>query len=81
MVAVNLWSGLRALADGKGVVEVDGKTVGELLDGLVTVHPGLAPVIERGVSISVDGQIIPKNRSTAVNADAEVFLLQRLYAG
>jgi len=81
MVAVNLWSGLRALADGQEVVEVEGETVGQLLDALVAAYPGLAPAMERGVSISVDGQIIPKNRGAKVNADSEVFILQRLYAG
>ena len=81
MVAVNLWSGLRALADGHEVVEVAGETVGQLLDNLVSAYPGLAPAMERGVSISVDGQIIPKSRSAKVNSDSEVFILKRLYAG
>jgi sulfur-carrier protein len=81
MVAVNLWSGLRALADGHEVVEVEGETVGQLLDALVAAYPGLEPAIARGVSVSVDGQIIASNRHVVVKPDAEVFLLQRLYAG
>ena len=81
MVAVNLWSGLRALADGQEVVEVEGDTVGQILDALVAAYPGLEPAIARGVSVSVDGQIIANNRHVKVAPDAEVFLLQRLYAG
>lgn len=81
MVEVNLWSGLRPLADDKEVVQVEGETVGQILDNLVKKYPGLKPAMEKGVSISVDGQIIPKSRGAKVKPDSEVFLLQRLYAG
>lgn len=81
MVQVHLWSGLRPLVDGQEVVEVEGKTVGQLLDNLVKDYPGLKPAIDKGVSISVDGQIIPKSRGVKVKDSSEVFLLQRLYAG
>ncbi len=81
MVEVNLWSGLRRFADGADKVEVRGKTVGELLDNIVAKHPGMAPVIKAGVSVSVDGQIIPASRHEPVQEDSEVFLLQRLKGG
>lgn len=81
MVEVNLWSGLRRFADGADKVDVPGKTVGELLNNLVAAHPGLAPVIKAGVSVSVDGEIIPTGRSEPVKEDSEVFLLQRLKGG
>ncbi|SHK25469.1 Molybdopterin converting factor, small subunit [Shimia gijangensis] len=81
MVEINLWSGLRRFADGKDKVEVSGKTVGEILDDLVARYPGMAPVIKAGVSISVDGEIIPTGRREPVKEDSEVFLLQRLKGG
>lgn len=81
MVEVNLWSGLRRFADGKEAVEVDGKTVGEVLDNLVRAYPGLEAVIKAGVSVSVDGEILPNARHTTVRPDSEVFLLQRLKGG
>lgn len=58
MVEVNLWSGLRALADGKDTVEVEAKTVGEVLEGLAKQHPGLQDAIDAGVSVAVDGRVI-----------------------
>ncbi len=80
-VKVHLWSGLRAVADGHETVEVEAKTVGEILTGLVAAHPGLADAIEAGVSVSVDGRIITSGLMEAVEPDSEVFLMQRLKGG
>ena len=81
MVEINLWSGLRRFADGKDKVEVEGKTVGEVLDDLVRKHPGMDQVIKAGVSVSVDGEILPTARNVPVKEDSEIFLLQRLRGG
>lgn len=81
MAEVHLWSGLRALADGKEMVEVEGSTVGQILDGLVEAYPGLEPALKRGVSVAVDGSIVPNSRSHPVGPDSEVFLLQKLAGG
>ncbi|MCB1331326.1 MAG: MoaD/ThiS family protein [Maritimibacter sp.] len=81
MVEVNLWSGLGRVTGGETVVEVEGETVGALLDALVAVHPGLAPFIEAGVSVAVDGEIITGDRLAEVPAGAEVFLMQRVKGG
>ena len=81
MVEVNLWSGLRALADGKDKVSVEATTVGEILSGLVAAHPGLADAIEAGVSVAVDGRIIVNTMNEPVKPDSEVYLMQRLKGG
>ena len=81
MVEVNLWSGLRALADGHDKVEVDAKTVGEVLTGLIAAHPGLQDAIDAGVSVAVDGRIIAAGLTEPVQPDSEVFLLQRIKGG
>lgn len=81
MVKVNLWSGLRALADGNESVEVEAATVGEVLSGLVAAYPGLADAIETGVSVAVDGRIITNSLSEPVGPDSEVYLMQRLKGG
>ena len=81
MVEVNLWSGLRALADGKDRVEIEAGTVGEVLDGLVAAYPGLKDAIEAGVSVSVDGRIIASGLTEPVRPDSEVYLMQRLKGG
>jgi len=80
VVEVNLWSGLKRFTDGEIVVEVEGATVGQVLDALVAKHEGLAPVIEAGVSVAVDGEIV-NGRNVAVPPGAEVYLMQRIKGG
>ena len=81
MVEVNLWSGLRAHADGQDKVEVEAKNVGEVLSGLAAAHPGLAPIIEAGVSVSVDGRVIASSLTHPVTEDSEIWLMQKLKGG
>ena len=81
MVEVNLWSGLRRFADGNEVVEVDAKTVAEVLKKLVEAHPGLDPVIKAGVSVAVDGEIVQRALNHPIQPDSEVFLLQQFRGG
>jgi hypothetical protein len=80
MVEVHLWSGLRRLADGSQIVAVEARTLREMLDALVKAHPGLAPVIQAGVSVSVDGAV-ETNLSAPLRPGAEVYLLQRMKGG
>ena len=81
MVEVNLWSGLRAQAGGHEIVQVEAKTVGEVLRALIAAHPGLKPSIDAGVSVAVDGRIIVNSLSEPVSPNSEVFLLQKLRGG
>ena len=80
MVEVHLWSGLRRFTDGTEVVPVAAANVGEMLDGLVSAHPGLAPVIAAGVSVVVDG-VMTAGKFTPVKPDSEVYLVQRVKGG
>lgn len=81
MVEVNLWSGLRRFTDGELVVHVEADTVGKMLDALITAHPDLAPVIEAGLSVAVDGEVITDAHHTPIRPDSEIFLLQQLKGG
>jgi ThiS family. len=81
MVEVNLWSGLRRFTDGAEVIEVEARNVGQVLDALVAAHPGLGPVIEAGVSVAVDGEVVTGGRQVAVAPDSEVFLMQQIKGG
>lgn len=80
MVTVHLWSGLRRLTGGAQAVQVQAGTLREMLDALVTAHPGLCPVIKAGVSITVDGVITP-NLNTAITEAQEIYLIQRIKGG
>ena len=80
-VEVNLWSGLRRFANGQDRVEVEAKNIGELLKALVEKHPGLEPIIEAGVSVSVDGRVIASSLTHPVAAENDIWLMQRLKGG
>ncbi len=80
MVEVHLWSGLRRFTEGVQVVPVEASTVGQMLDGLVAAHPGLAPVIASGVSVAIDG-VLTANRFASVTAQNEIYLIQRVKGG
>ncbi len=80
-VKVNLWSALRAHTGGQDVVEVEAANIGEMLAALEKAYPGLGPVIEAGVSVSIDGRIIASGLREAVAPDNEIYLMQRLKGG
>lgn len=81
MVKVHLWTGLRRFTDGQTVVEVEAATVGTMLKALVAQHPGLAPVIEAGISVAIDGDIIGPQSHCAVGPENEIYLLQQMRGG
>lgn len=80
-INVNLWSGLRELTGGQDVITVEAATIGEMLAAITQKYPALDPVIEAGVSVSIDGRIIASSLRESVSADNEIFLLQQLKGG
>jgi molybdopterin converting factor small subunit len=81
MVDVHLWSGLRALVEGRDTVPVEAKTTGEVLDALRRDYPALIPTLDAGVSLAIDGKIIANSRAEPVHETSEVYLMQRLKGG
>jgi sulfur carrier protein ThiS len=80
-VDVNLWSGLRRLADDADVVTVEASTIGEMLDALATACPAVKPILDAGVSVAVNGEIYNGARHRAIEAGDEIYLLQRMKGG
>ena len=81
MVEVHLWSGLRALTGGAETVEVDARTIGDLLRGVAEKPPALADILEDQVSVSIDGHIYAGSLVQPIPDGAEVWLMQRLKGG
>lgn len=81
MVKVKLWGSLRSLADDKEWVEVEASNFKELLDELKLKHPALAPQIERGVSLALDGVIYRDAWFTKISEENEVVLLPYMVGG
>jgi molybdopterin synthase sulfur carrier subunit len=80
MPRVQLWTGLRRLAGGSEVIEVEASTVGQMLDALARVHPGLEPALKAGTSVMIDGQV-SVSRFTPISEQNEIHLLQHLKGG
>jgi sulfur-carrier protein len=81
---------LRANVGGSKQVEVAGSTVGELLEGLVSAHPGLRDQLftadgelNRFVNVYVDGQDVRylDGTATAVEPRDELVILPAMAGG
>ncbi len=81
MLDVRLWGSVRPLADGKESLELDAKTIGELLKKLVEAHPGLEPVAAEGIAVSIDGILYQNSHNQPIPAGSEVYLLPQLKGG
>jgi len=81
MVKVQMWGSLAEAADGSTEVEIEAGTLRELLDGLAGEYPGLAPELERGISVAIDGRVYNDSWFTPIEPDSEVVLLRRLKGG
>ncbi|MFC2019971.1 hypothetical protein ACFLU4_08560 [Chloroflexota bacterium] len=86
MVRVRVSESLEQVSDIRGVVEVEGNTVGECLDSLAGLSPGVDKWLFRekdkfGVFIFVNGkQITPADLTSPVTGGDE-FYIARVVAG
>ena len=81
MVQVSLWKSLQAAAGGQSEIEIAANTVKQLLDRLVENYPDLKPAIEKGVSVSINGEIHRKAGFQKLPEGAEVFIFPRMAGG
>lgn len=81
MAEVKLWGSLGAAAGGVDKVDIEAKTIGELLRKLAERHPGVQPYLAQGIAVSIDGTIYRDNWSKELPRDAEIFLLPRIAGG
>lgn len=79
-VKVHLWSSLTRFTDGERVIDVQADTAGGVLKALKDAYPGLAPVLDAGVSVVIEDEMAP-SLHTPVSAGAQVYLMQRLKGG
>jgi molybdopterin converting factor small subunit len=71
---------LKSLAGDKPVLEVDAKTIREVLDRVGEAYPNIRPMLDR-VAVAVDGQIYRNQWFAAVKPDSEVFILPPMAGG
>ncbi len=72
---------LRSAAGGAAQVDVEAVNIRELLTGLGDAHPKLKPIIDKGVAVSIDGQIYRDAWFQPISPDSEVHVLMPLAGG
>ena len=80
-VQVRLGSTLASAAGGRSEFEVEARNIMQLLRGLGKQYPELGPVLERGVAVSIDGQLYQDAWLHRIPPGAEVYLMPRLSGG
>lgn len=81
MVKVMLWGSLATLAEGKPELEIEAKNIKQLLQRLAEDHPGLKPVLEKGVSVSIDGMMYNDAWFEEISSENEICILPRIEGG
>jgi molybdopterin converting factor small subunit len=81
MVRVRLGGPLMSQAGGKTEFEVEATTIREMLARLGERYPHLKPMLDRGVTVAVDGTIYRGAFLAPIPEGSEVYLLPPLVGG
>lgn len=81
MAKVVLWGSLSRLADGRKEFEIDAPNIDRMLRALGDEAPNLKPILEKGVTVSVDGTLFRLNKFQEIKPDSEVFILPKMAGG
>ena len=81
MVRGCLGATLSNAAGGRKEFEVEAGNIMQLLKALSARYPELAPIIERGVAVAIDGQLYNNALLQTVPENAEVYLMPKASGG
>ena len=74
-------SGSLARIAGEAEVDVDAANVRQLMKALAARFPALAPHLDDGLAVAIDGEIHQDAWFSSIAADSEVYLLPRIAGG
>ena len=81
MLEVNLSGSLREATNGAASICVEAKSIRELFRKIVDDYPRMSSHLDKGVAVSINGQIFRDNWSEEIPDGAEIFLLPRIPGG
>jgi molybdopterin converting factor small subunit len=81
LVKVSFISSFRSALDGAESLEIQAKTLRELMSKLLASYPRLQKHLDEGIALAIDGQIYRDNWDVELKDGAEVFLMPRLQGG
>jgi len=72
---------LKQLSGGRGEFELDVDSVRQLFDQLGVLYPELAPHLEEGIAVAIDGAIFQDALFASIGPDSEVHLIPKIGGG
>jgi molybdopterin converting factor small subunit len=81
MARVVLIGNLAQLTGGVAEFQLSATSVKHLFQQLAAAHPALAPHLEEGVAVAIDGQIYQDSLFEPIQPDSEVFILPQIAGG
>ncbi len=81
MAKVVLVGNLKLFTGGEFELELDVGNVRQLLRRLGERHPDLAPHLEEGLAVAIDGQIFQDDWFAPIGPDSEVHLMPKIAGG
>ena len=75
------------LTNGQALVEVDGRTVSEVVRNLDRIYPGISGVLLRdhtlrpGITVAIDGVIGSRRLLQPVRPDSEIQFIPAIFGG
>ena len=81
MAQVTLIGNLRQFTGGVTQLSVDARTVRQLFKKLAELHPALAPHLENGLAVAIDGQIYQDALFQEIAPDSDVHILPQIAGG
>ena len=81
MARVVLVGNLAQVTGGVAEFHLPARSVQQLFRQLEALHPAIAPHLESGVAVAIDGQIYQDALLEAIGADSEVFLMPAIAGG
>ena len=81
MIQVTLSGALKGAAGGNAVFQVEAANLNQMLKRLGEEHPQLKPILEKGVSVSLNGQIYRDPGFQPIPPGSEIFILPKMAGG
>ena len=81
MARVVLVGNLAQITGGVAEFQLSATTVQQLFRQLTALYPAIAPHLESGIAVSIDGQIFQDALFEPIGPDSEVFLLPQIAGG
>lgn len=81
MAHVTLIGNLRRFTGGVSELEIEANSIRQLFARLAELHPELAPHLEDGLAVAIDGQIYQDTLIQPIEPDSEVQILPQIAGG